>query len=147
MTAIPDPGFWRGKRVLVTGHTGFKGGWLTLWLHRMGASVAGISLPPNTSPSLFELAGLEALCDSRYCDIRDATKLAGHIASVEPEIVFHLAAQPLVLASYLDPLGTYATNVMGTANVLDALRGKASPRVAVMITTDKVYRNNEWTWP
>jgi CDP-glucose 4,6-dehydratase len=147
VTAIPDSDFWRGKRVLVTGHTGFKGAWLTLWLHRMGASVAGISLPPNTSPSLFELAGLEALCDSRYCDIRDATKLAGHVASVEPEIVFHLAAQPLVLASYLDPLGTYATNVMGTANVLDALRGKASPRVAVMITTDKVYRNNEWTWP
>ena len=144
---IPDPGFWRGKRVLVTGHTGFKGGWLALWLHRMGASVTGISLPPNTAPALFELAGIGSLCDSRYCDIRDAGTLAAHIASVEAEIVFHLAAQPLVRASYLEPLATYATNVMGTANVLDALRGKAAPRVAVMITTDKVYRNNEWTWP
>jgi CDP-glucose 4,6-dehydratase len=147
VTAIPDSGFWQGKRVLVTGHTGFKGAWLTLWLHRMGASVAGISLQPNASPSLFELASLDAMCDSRYCDIRDAPKLAAEITSVDAEIVFHLAAQPLVLASYLDPLDTYSTNVMGTANVLNALRGKASPRVAVMITTDKVYRNNEWTWP
>lgn len=144
---IPDSDFWRGKRVLVTGHTGFKGAWLTLWLHRMGASVTGISLPPNTSPSLFELAGIEALCNSRYCDIRDATKLAGKIVAAEAEVVFHLAAQPLVRASYLDPLGTYATNVMGTVNVLDALRGSPSSRVAVMITTDKVYRNNEWAWP
>jgi CDP-glucose 4,6-dehydratase len=126
VTAIPDSGFWQGKRVLVTGHTGFKGAWLTLWLHRMGASVAGISLQPNASPSLFELASLDAMCDSRYCDIRDAPKLAAEITSVDAEIVFHLAAQPLVLASYLDPLDTYSTNVMGTANVLNALRGKAS---------------------
>jgi CDP-glucose 4,6-dehydratase len=144
---IPDPDFWRGKRVLVTGHTGFKGVWLTLWLHRMGASVTGISLPPNTSPSLFELARIEALCNSHYCDIRDATKLAAIIATAEAEIVFHLAAQPLVRASYSDPSGTYATNVMGTVNLLDALRGSLSSRVAVMITTDKVYRNNEWAWP
>jgi len=145
-TVIPDPGFWRGKRVLVTGHTGFKGAWLVLWLRRMGARVTGISLPPNTTPSIFELARVGDACDSRLCDIRDAAALAGHIASADVEIVFHLAAQPLVRTSYLDPLATYATNVMGTANVLDALRATA-PRVAVMITTDKVYRNNEWTWP
>lgn len=143
----PDPGFWHGKRVLVTGHSGFKGAWLTLWLHRMGASVTGISLPPNTSPSMFELARIEGLCESRFCDIRDATKLAAHVASANAEIVFHLAAQPLVRASYVDPLATYATNVMGTANVLDALRTQAAVRAAVMITTDKVYRNNEWNWP
>lgn len=145
-TTNPDPGFWRGKRVLVTGHTGFKGAWLTLWLRRMGAAVTGISLPPNTTPSIFELARVEDACDSRYCDIRDAGTLAGHIASANAEVVFHLAAQPLVRASYLDPLATYATNIMGTANVLDALRATA-PRAAVMITTDKVYRNNEWAWP
>lgn len=144
---IPDSNFWGCKRVLVTGHTGFKGAWMALWLHRMGARVTGVSMPPQTSPSLFELAGIEALCDSQYCDIRDEKKLSATIKAVEAEIVFHLAAQPLVRASYLDPLGTYATNVMGTVNVLNALRYSPSTRVAVMITTDKVYRNNEWAWP
>lgn len=143
----PDSSFWRGKRVLVTGHSGFKGAWLTLWLHRMGASVTGISLSPNTSPSIFELARIEGLCDSQFCDIRNATRLAGQIASANAEIVFHLAAQPLVRASYADPTATYATNVMGTVNLLEALRAQAAVRAILIITTDKVYRNNEWNWP
>ncbi len=143
----PEPGFWSGKRVLVTGHTGFKGAWLTIWLQLMGARVAGVSLPPSSSPSLFKLVGLEGTCDSRYCDIRDSKALANHVRSIDAEIIFHLAAQPLVRASYRDPLDTFSTNFMGTANVLDALRGVQATRVAVMITTDKVYRNNEWAWP
>ena len=145
--ALPRASFWRGKRVLVTGHSGFKGGWLVLWLHRMGAEVTALSLPPNTTPSLFDLAGVGELCDSRFIDIRDAAALADHVRSARPEIVFHLAAQALVRASYADPLGTFATNVMGTAHLLDALRHIDSVRVAVMVTTDKVYRNNEWHWP
>ena len=145
--SVPDRNFWRGKRVLLTGHTGFKGSWLTLWLHRMGAQVTGISLPPNTTPSLFELARIQSLCDSHFCDIRDTGKLATLIHSAQPDIVFHLAAQALVRESYREPVATFATNVMGTANVLDALRGLSSVKAAVMVTTDKVYRNNEWPWP
>lgn len=148
MTAVrPDRNFWHGKRVLLTGHTGFKGSWLTLWLNRLGAEVTGVSLPPNTSPSLFELASVEASCHNHFCDIRDARAVAMLSAKAQPEIVFHLAAQPLVRASYQQPLETFSTNVLGTANVLDALRGSHSTRVAVMITTDKVYQNNEWPWP
>ncbi|WP_275097488.1 CDP-glucose 4,6-dehydratase [Sedimenticola hydrogenitrophicus] len=140
-------GFWRGKRVLVTGHTGFKGSWLTLWLHRLGAKVTGISLPPCTTPNLFTLAGIEALCESHLEDIRDSAALTPLIKQVQPDLVFHLAAQPLVRASYRNPVETFATNIMGTTHVLDALRGLDSVRVAVMVTTDKVYRNNEWLWP
>lgn len=139
--------FWHNKRVLVTGHTGFKGGWLTLWLNKMGAEVTGIGLAPNTSPSLFELSSISAVCDSYFCDIRDLEKLSLIIDRANPEIVFHLAAQPLVRASYKDPLLTFSTNIIGTANVLECLRGAKSTRVAVMITTDKVYQNNEWVWP
>jgi CDP-glucose 4,6-dehydratase len=139
--------FFQGKRVLLTGHTGFKGSWLILWLHRLGAKVTGISLPPNTSPSLFSLAGIEDLCESHFCDIRDSGALGTLIKEAQPEIVFHLAAQPLVRASYDDPVETYATNVMGSAHVLDALRGLERTRVAVMVTTDKVYHNREWPWP
>lgn len=142
-----DRNFWQGKRVLITGHTGFKGGWLTLWLHRMGAIVTGISLPPDTMPSLFELAKIQTLCDSHFCDIRDADKLAVIVERAQPVIVFHLAAQALVRQSYREPVVTFATNVMGTAHVLDALRGLASVKAAVIVTTDKVYRNNEWSWP
>ncbi|CAK8723004.1 RfbG [Candidatus Electrothrix aarhusensis] len=144
--AKPDKQFWRDKKVLITGHTGFKGAWLTLWLNQMGAKITGISLPPNTAPNLFESTDLATLCDSRFCDIRDAAALAALVRSAEPEVVFHLAAQPLVRAGYREPLATFAANVMGTANLLDALRGSET-RVAVMITTDKVYRNNEWPWP
>ena len=147
MMPAPARGFWAGKRVLLTGHSGFKGSWLTLWLHRLGAGVTGISLPPVPQPNLFSLAGVEALCQSYFCDIRDAKALPDLIKAAQPEIVFHLAAQPLVRASYREPLDTFATNVMGTAQVLDGLRGLAGVRVALMVTTDKVYRNNDWPWP
>jgi CDP-glucose 4,6-dehydratase len=143
----PDPAFWRGRRVLLTGHTGFKGGWLTLWLHRLGARVTGIALPPASEPNLYALARMDELCDSHVVDIRDARAVAERIRRAEPEIVFHLAAQALVRAGYEDPLATYAANVMGTAHVLDALRGLESVRATVMVTTDKVYRNLEQAWP
>ena len=139
--------FWQKKRVLVTGHTGFKGGWLTLWLSKMGAEVTGISLAPNSYPNLFELSNISEACDSNFCDIRNLEKLSLLIKKVEPEIVFHLAAQPLVRASYKEPLNTFSTNIMGTVNILECLRGAKSTRVVVMITTDKVYQNNEWQWP
>lgn len=143
----PDRGFFDGKRILVTGHSGFKGSWLVLWLHRLGAEVTGISLPPMTDPNLFSLAGIEELCDSRFCDIRDASVLRNLIGAAEPEIVFHLAAQPLVRRSYIEPLETFATNVMGTAHVLEALRGLEHAQVAVMVTTDKVYRGKNGLRP
>ena len=146
-SANPVPDFWRGKRVLLTGHTGFKGAWMALWLHRLGAKVTGISLPPATAPNLFSLAGIQASTDSHFCDIRDATALAALIKKAQPEIVFHLAAQSLVHASYRDPLTTFATNIQGTANLLDALRFLDPVRVAVAITTDKVYKNLEQPYP
>ena len=146
--AKPDSGFWSGKRVMVTGHTGFKGGWLALWLARLGAEVAGVGLDPYTNPNLFELAGIRNAIATHFIDdIRDAQRLREIVALVQPEIVMHLAAQALVLPAYEDPLGTFATNVQGTANLLDALRGCASLRVAVMITTDKVYENPEDGYP
>jgi len=145
--AYPDSNFWYNKRVLLTGHTGFKGSWLALWLHRLGAQVTGISLPPVTSPSLFDLAKIYELSDSHFCDIRDSESLVKLVCSAQPEIVFHLAAQPLVRYSYLKPIDTFSTNVMGTVHVLDALRGLESLKAVVMVTTDKVYRNNEWHWP
>jgi CDP-glucose 4,6-dehydratase len=139
--------FFQGKRVLLTGHTGFKGSWLALWLHRLGVKVTGISLPPNTMPNLFSLAGIEKICESHFCDIRDSAALDTLIKQARPEIVFHLAAQPLVRTSYREPVETFGTNVMGAAHVLDALRGLECTRVAVMVTSDKVYRNQEWPWP
>jgi CDP-glucose 4,6-dehydratase len=142
-----SPDFWHGKRVLLTGHTGFKGGWLALWLQRLGAKVTGISLPPSTTPSLFELARISEGMDSNFCDIRDVDALSAMVATARPEIVFHLAAQPLVRASYREPLATVAINVMGTANLLDTLRRLDSVKVALMVTTDKVYHNNESFYP
>ena len=142
LTHATAASFWRDKRVLLTGHTGFKGSWLTLWLHRLGAKVAGVSLPPATVPNLYSDVDIGALCRSHFCDIRDASALAELLQAAQPEIVFHLAAQPLVRASYKEPLVTFETNVMGTAHLLNALRGLVGARVAVMVTTDKVYREN-----
>ena len=148
MTSInPDPRFWHGKRVLLTGHTGFKGGWLALWLHQLGARVTGIGLPPITEPNLYTLASVEQVTDSQLCDIRDADKVSAIIRKADPEIVLHLAAQALVRASYRDPLGTFSTNIQGTANLLDSLRLLNKVRVVIAITTDKVYRNLEHAYP
>jgi CDP-glucose 4,6-dehydratase len=142
-----NPDFWHGKRVLLTGHTGFKGAWMALWLQQLGAQVTGISLPPETTPNLFSLASIQPITDSHFCDIRDAATLAALIKKDQPEIVFHLAAQALVHASYRDPLTTFAINIQGTANVLDALRPLDSIRAVVAITTDKVYKNLEQPYP
>lgn len=144
---VMDVDFWRGKRVLITGHTGFKGAWLALWLQGLGAHVTGIALPAATQPSLFTLLGDKPWMNSHYGDIRDATSIKAMARAAKPEIVFHLAAQALVRASYQQPLDTFATNVMGTANLLDALRDLPSVRLAVMVTTDKVYQNREWHYP
>lgn len=143
----PQASFWRGKRVLLTGHTGFKGGWLALWLQRLGAEVTGLALAPSTSPSLFETARVAHGMRSHLCDIRNASAVANLVQEAQPDIVMHLAAQPLVRASYREPLTTFATNVMGTAHLLEALRGLSGVRVAVMVTTDKVYRNLEHAYP
>ena len=143
----PNPDFWVDKVVLVTGHTGFKGGWLALWLQRLGAKVTGIALAPDTLPNLFELASVEQLTQHHEQDLRDASATARIVRQTNPDIVFHLAAQPLVRASYQDPLGTFSTNIQGTANLLDALRDLDRPRVAVAITTDKVYCNQEHVFP
>lgn len=142
-----NPTFWRGKRVLLTGHTGFKGAWMALWLNRLGACVTGISLLPASTPNLFSLAGIATITDSHIGDIRDAESLAALINKTQPEIVFHLAAQALVRTSYRDPLATFATNIQGTANVLDALLPLGSVRAVVAITTDKVYQNLEQPYP
>ena len=148
MVAYPDPSFWRGKRVLVTGHTGFKGGWLSLWLYQLGAEVSGISLHPATQPNLFELARIHEHCQNYFCDLGNEREVYEVMQQVRPDIVFHLAAQPLVRAGYRDPIGTYQTNVMGTVHLLEALRHIPNPpRVIVLITTDKVYKNREWVWP
>ena len=143
----PTADFWRGKRVLLTGHTGFKGGWLALWLQQLGAQVTGLALAANTQPSLFTAARIAEVCDHRVADLRDAAAVAAVVRAAAPQIVLHLAAQPLVRASYQQPLETFATNVMGTAHVLDALCGMAGIRSVVVVTTDKVYRNHEWAYP
>jgi CDP-glucose 4,6-dehydratase len=140
------PNFWRGKTVLLTGHTGFKGAWLALWLEYFGAKVVGYALAPPTEPSLYDLCGIAASQTSIIGDIRDAAHLTGVMQEYQPEIVFHLAAQPLVRLSYQIPVETFASNVMGTVNVLEAIRTTGSVRSAVMITTDKVYENAEWIW-
>ncbi len=147
LSGRPSASFWRGKRVLLTGHTGFKGGWLALILQQWGAQVSGVALPPNSQPNLFTLLGLAPGMDSRLLDIRDAASVAKVVRLVRPEVVLHLAAQPLVRASYATPLDTFSSNVMGTAHVLDALRGLDSVRSVVVVTTDKVYRNEEHAFP
>lgn len=137
---------WRNRRVFLTGHTGFKGGWMSLWLAQMGAVVRGYALEPPTKPSLFESARLGGLVDDVRGDVADKSRLCQALQEFSPEIVFHMAAQPLVRRSYADPLGTYATNVMGTAHLLEAVRVTPSVRAVVVITTDKCYENREWVW-
>ena len=146
-SALPDPAFWRGKRVLLTGHTGFKGAWLALWLHRLGAQVTALALAPATTPHLFGAARIETLLDSHLVDLRDAPRVVAHVRHAQPEIVLHLAAQALVRESYRAPLDTWATNVMGTVHLLDALRQVDGVRSVVVVTTDKVYQNREWCYP
>lgn len=138
--------FWKNKKVLVTGHTGFKGSWLSLWLANLGAKVHGYSLAPSTDPSLFEVAKLKDCTHSTIKDIRDRTALAQTVKETQPDIVFHLAAQPLVRESYVDPLTTLETNVMGTVNLLEAVRNCTCVRAVVVITSDKCYLNREWQW-
>lgn len=138
--------FYRGKRVLVTGHTGFKGTWLCRMLVNAGAAVTGYSLKPPTKPSLFELAGLEGRMDSVLGDVRDLDHMRAVFEAARPEIVLHLAAQPIVRESYRDPRYTYETNVMGTVNLMECVRATKSVRSVLNVTTDKVYHNNEWCW-
>lgn len=138
---------WTDRRVLVTGHTGFKGSWLALWLHRLGAKVTGLALAPATDPSLFDRVELADLVDHIEGDVRDPAAVNAAVARARPEIIFHLAAQPLVRLSYEQPVETYATNVMGTVHLLDAARRGGGVRAFVCVTTDKCYENREWVWP
>ena len=145
-SASPDRRFWNGRRVLVIGNTGFKGSWLSLLLHRLGAKVIGLSLPPPTQPSLFALAGLADLVPTIQVDIRDFPRLRGAVAELQPDMLFHLAAQALVRTSYREPVETFATNVMGTVHVLEAVRSVTSVRSVIVVTSDKCYENREWPW-
>jgi CDP-glucose 4,6-dehydratase len=138
--------FWRGKRVLLTGHTGFKGSWLSLWLQSLGATLHGLSLTPPTEPALFDIARVAEGMVHRIVDIRDFASVKAVIADLKPEIVIHMAAQPLVRLSYHQPIETYATNVMGTVHLLEAARHAGSVKAIVNITTDKCYENREWVW-
>ena len=141
-----NPSFWRNKVVFLTGHTGFKGSWLSLWLQQLGAQVTGYALPPPTNPSLFQVANVGQNMTSVIADIRDGIKLGEVMQAAKPDIVLHLAAQPLVRRSYKDPVETYSTNVMGTVNLLEAVRKTPSVRAVVNVTTDKCYENKEWVW-
>lgn len=140
------PDFWKGKRVLLTGHTGFKGSWLSLWLQSMGAELQGLALEPPTAPSLFVEARVAEGMVSQIGDIRDYDTVHRAVAIFKPEIVIHMAAQPLVRYSYKNPIETYATNVMGTVHVLEAIRQTGTAKVVVNVTTDKCYENKEWVW-
>ena len=138
--------FWRGKRVLMTGHTGFKGSWLSLWLQSIGATLRGIALEPPTEPALFAVARVAEGMEHRVTDIRDFAAVKAQMDEFQPEIVIHMAAQPLVRLSYSEPVETYRTNVMGTVHVLEAARHAGSVKAIVNITTDKCYENREWVW-
>ncbi|MEG0633405.1 CDP-glucose 4,6-dehydratase [compost metagenome] len=139
--------FWSGRRVFLTGHSGFKGGWLALWLRELGAEVHGYSLAPDTSPALYDSARLAACVGGEFADVRNAEHVLRSVVAFRPEIVMHLAAQPLVRESYRSPAQTYATNVTGTLNVLEAVRQCASVRAVLVVTSDKCYENREWIWP
>ena len=144
---VVDPAFWRDKRVFLTGHTGFKGGWLALWLQKMGARVVGFSLAPVTQPNLFEVAQIVDGMESNIGDIGDFNALRRCFLLADPEIVIHMAAQPLVRYAYRNPKQTYQTNVMGSLHVLECIREASSVKAVVMVTTDKCYDNREWPWP
>jgi len=145
MTVNPD--FWRGKRVFLTGHTGFKGSWLSLWLQSLGAQVHGLALVPPTTPNLFTVAQVaDGMSSHTIGDIRDLATVQQAMQSAQPDIVIHMAAQPLVRLSYAEPVETYATNVMGTVHVLEAARHTPSVKAIVVVTTDKCYDNKEWAW-
>jgi len=141
-----DKLFWKDKRVFITGHTGFKGSWLCLWLHALGAKVHGYALPPPTDPSLYQLCSIDAMVQSTIADVRDRATLLKTVLSVQPEIVIHMAAQPLVRDSYKIPAETYEINVMGTVNLFEAIRASKSVRAVINVTTDKCYENKEWVW-
>jgi CDP-glucose 4,6-dehydratase len=143
---VVAPEFWKDKLVLITGHTGFKGSWLSLWLQSAGAEVIGYALKPPTQPSLFEVAEVGQGMISVINDVRDLERLRNVFNEYQPEIVFHLAAQPLVRYSYIDPVETYSTNVMGTVNLLEAVRASDSVKAVVNVTSDKCYENREWVW-
>ncbi|MFZ4077638.1 MAG: CDP-glucose 4,6-dehydratase [Legionellaceae bacterium] len=138
--------FWKNKRVFVSGHTGFKGSWLSLWLHSLGASVQGYALNRPTDPSLFDVVGLEKTLRSEQGDIRDFEHLSACLRAFKPEIVFHLAAQPLVRPSYVNPMETYTTNVIGTVSLFEAVRAVGGVKALVNVTSDKCYENKEWLW-
>jgi CDP-glucose 4,6-dehydratase len=138
--------FWRGKRVFLTGHTGFKGSWLSLWLQHLGARLHGFGLAPHTTPALFELGNVSEQMDSEFGDVRDLERLTQSLQRAAPEIVFHMAALPIVSDSFIQPVETYHTNVMGTVHLLEAVRKTPSVKAVVVITSDKCYENREWLW-
>jgi CDP-glucose 4,6-dehydratase len=138
--------FWKGKRVFITGHTGFKGSWLSLWLQSLGATVVGYSLEPPSVPSMYEAAQIGDNMESITRDVRDLQTLKGALGKHKPEVVFHLAAQSLVRKSYVDPVETFGTNVMGTVNILDSVRESESVKAVIVVTSDKCYENREWVW-
>ena len=141
-----DRGFWKGKRVFLTGHTGFKGSWFSMWLHTLGAKVHGYALDPPTDPSLFELASVKDIVRTTIADVRDSASLAQAMREATPDIAIHMAAQPLVRDSYKVPAETYAINVMGTVNFFEAVRNCPSVKAVINVTTDKCYENREWVW-
>lgn len=142
-----NPSFWRNKRVFLTGHTGFKGSWLSLWLQSLGSEVHGFSLDPPTNPSLFTIANVETdMASHKIADVRDLVSVQRAMKSSQPDIVIHMAAQSLVRLSYSEPVETYATNVMGTVNVLESARCTNSVKAIVVVTTDKCYQNQDWVW-
>jgi CDP-glucose 4,6-dehydratase len=143
---MPDRSFWDGRRVLLTGHTGFKGSWLSLWLDALGADVTGYALEPPTQPNLFEQARVEATLRSIRADLRDFPTLNAAVSACRPEVVLHMGAQSVVRRGYEDPVGTYASNVMGTVHLLEAVRQLKQPCVVVVVTSDKCYANREWVW-